>query len=171
MKNPVHIATKFAALNLGPVSDALYRKALRFVRNYRNLNYDAATNGEQRLLRNIAPFGIKTVFDVGANDGSWALACAGILPGATIHAFEIVPETAEKMAARTAGVKAIVANRFGLSDAEGPIDILVDPAHSTWSSTVPGGLAIHGDRFKSVRGTVITGDRYCAEHAIDRIGF
>jgi FkbM family methyltransferase len=171
MKNPIHIATRFAALNLGSVSDALYRKALRFVRNYRNFDYDAATNGEQRLLRTLVPFGIDTVFDVGANDGSWALACAQILPRASIHAFEVVPETAETMIARVGGVPAIAANRFGLSDVEGPIDIFVDPLQSWLSSSVPGGPAIHGDRFKTVRGTVTTGDRYCAGHAIDRIGF
>jgi FkbM family methyltransferase len=176
MKNPIHIATRHAALNLGSVSDALYRKALRFVRNYRNFDYDPATNGEQRLLRVLAPLRIDTVFDVGANDGSWALACAQILGQASrdafsIHAFEVVPETAEKMIARVSGVPAITANRFGLSNAEGPIEIFVDPSQSWLSSTVPGGSAIHGDRFKTVRGTVTTGDRYSAAHAIGRIGF
>src|ERR1700678_988796 len=120
MKNPIHIATRFAALNLGPVSDALHRKVLRFVRNYRNFNHDPATNGEQRLLRSLSPFGIDTVFDVGANDGSWALACSRILPRTSIHAFEIAPETAEKMIARVGGAPTVTANRFGLSNAEGP---------------------------------------------------
>jgi hypothetical protein len=100
MRNPVHIATRFAAINLGSVSDALYRKAERFVRNYRNFNYDPASNGEQHLLRALARFEISTVFDVDANDGSWAIACSQILPNAAIHSFEIVPETSEKMVAR-----------------------------------------------------------------------
>ncbi len=46
------------------------------------------------LLRNVER---PSIFDVGANVGQTALACRRVIPKASIHSFEPIPETFENL--------------------------------------------------------------------------
>lgn len=163
--------TRHAALNLGPVSDSLYRRAKRFARFYENFNYDAESNGEHALLRSLSGAPMQAIFDVGANTGTWSLEAARLFPAARVHAFEIVPATAKQLAIETRNAENVTVNACGLSDREGQAMALVDASESWLSSIVPGTLDIHGDHFTPTTCSVTTGDAYCRSRGVERIDF
>lgn len=174
MKKLMRRAARYGALNLGPVSEAIYRTATRYVRHYKNFNYDPETNGEFYLLEQVPQ--IRTAFDVGANRGEWAIACVTRRQGATVHAFELVPRTYDTLMRNTAGHPAIIANPFGLSDAPGEVEVQIhpDPEVDYLSSMVGGAAAasaIHHTQFVTTRGRVETGDEYCRKNGVEHIDF
>jgi FkbM family methyltransferase len=171
MKSLLRKAVRYGALNLGPVSEAIYRTATRYVRHYKNFNYDPETNGEYHLLASVPQ--VRIAFDVGANRGEWSIACATRRQGATVHAFELVPNTFATLKKNTANYSAIVANPFGLSDAAGEVEVQVhpDPNVDYLSSMFGGSQHIHRTEFVTTRGRVETGDDYCARNGIAQIDF
>jgi len=90
-----------------------------------NVEFDFATNGEQRVLEVVAATLTQpgVLFDVGANQGEWSRIAASLMPAAAIHAFEVVPDTASVLAARVADLPQVHVNAYGLSAAEEPIVI------------------------------------------------
>jgi FkbM family methyltransferase len=148
---------------------ALYETARLFCTRYDNENYDPATNGEYRLLQRLAAVGVKTVFDVGANGGSWSREAASRLPEAKIHAFEIVPKTFARLAETAAGEPRIRPNPFGLSDERGTIQVNAAMTNSELSSLLPVRELLKKENWTTVEGKVLRGDAYCAEHGIDVI--
>lgn len=80
-------------------------------------------DGEQVLLDRVPPSEIQTVFDVGANVGLWSQYALGVFAGATVHAFEIVPETFRLLFERLGKEPRFQAHSFGLSDGAGEIAV------------------------------------------------
>lgn len=149
-----------------PMARAIARRAEKISLAYRNFNYDARSNGEEWFLQNvIAPKSPSVIFDVGANDGSWALNAARLCPRADVHAFEIVPQTADVAARNVDGEKRIILNRCGLSDKPGTIAVRTFAGQSTHASILdlPHGTA------NIVDCPVMRGDDYVAEKNIGRI--
>src|SRR6185503_3798072 len=71
-----------------PDNDLLYRFCRRYVERYNgDNNGDMRTNGELGLLQKVLP-GAQTVFDVGANVGSWVGVALTINGVARYHCFE-----------------------------------------------------------------------------------
>jgi len=139
-----------------------------FLRAYENCDYDMHRNGEAWLLRALAPFDPRVVFDVGANVGDWSVLAATLLPNAALHAFEIVPATHAQLAARVAALgPRIAANAFGLADQEGQLDINVMQDDSTLSSLV----ALHEGPQSTLACPVHTGDAYMKAAGIGHIDF
>lgn len=138
-----------------------------YLKVYHNSNYDSATNGEHRLLKQLAAVKPKVVFDVGANEGQWSLAADKFLQHATIHAFEIVTETARKMAANVEGHGLILTNPFGLADADKTVEVNCYAESTEFSSLMdfPHGLAT------KVPCAVKRGDGYIEAHGIGHIDF
>lgn len=138
--------------------------------------YDPDRNGETELLRRLAPFRPRTVLDVGANRGEWATRAATLLPEATIHAFEICPDTARELTnALEPFAERVIVNAFGLGDAPGTMTVSTF-ANSTVNTIIPLGEADHGLRLHAAQGRastieamVDTGDRYVARAGLDRI--
>lgn len=133
-----------------------------------NVNFDLTANGELEVLRRLSTLSPACVFDVGANVGDWSESATGALPTATIHAFEIVPETAEQLRQRLqlAGLTAVTVNAFGMSDAPGTVQVAHLPGFTEGSSaavTQPLG------EVQWLNCPVTTGDGYCAEHGIEHI--
>ena len=155
------------AANHGALAQSVGRAATRYLRHFNNFNYEPETNGECWLMRQNAD--AATVFDVGANLGDWSLACASICRHATIHAFEILPRTFERLRARVAGNVRIVANPVGLSDTEGEFPVSVHPTNSYLTSLIAGVDQIHHCDFTTETICVASGDQYCSAHAIERI--
>ena len=80
---------------------------------------------------------IKTVIDVGANVGQYALFIADVLPQAKIHAFEPLPTALESLATNTAG-KNVTVYPFALSDEHGKVTMNLNdfgPSSSMLPST------------------------------------
>lgn len=86
-------------------------------------------DGEQGLLDRVPPSDIHTVFDVGANVGHWSQYALGAFPGATVHAFEIVPETSRLLLERLGKEPRFHAHPFGLSDEAGEIAVNIYPSN------------------------------------------
>jgi FkbM family methyltransferase len=137
-----------------------------FVQCCENYNYNPKTNGEYHLVRRLAPHSIGCVFDVGANVGDWAMAVHETCPAATVHAFEIVPQTFERLQRNTVGVSSIVTNNYGLADRQGPVDVRFFHEDPELSSLV----AVPYDRPSViVQSSTMTGDAYCEARGIARI--
>lgn len=143
--------------------------AVEFHRNFENWNYRFSSNGEARVLQCLREgCGIQTIFDVGANEGTWALMAAEQFSQASIHAFEISPPVAEKLIANVAREPRITANARGMSDANKEIEFFYTPNWNTLSS----GVAVTGSTVvEKMRGLVIRGADYCRERGIERIDF
>ncbi len=111
--------------------------------------------------------GAAAIFDVGANVGYWALTAARVNPSATIHSFEIVPETFAAFVENTKTYGRIVANAIGLSDREGTVPVHVaDGVNSVHFST-----ATPFANGRRVECPMTRGDLYAARAGIERIDF
>ncbi len=151
----------------------LDRLCVTFHEAFENRNYDFHENGEHFVLEMLARQpAVDTLFDVGANVGDWSLMAARMMPGASIHGFEIVPETFEIMRTRCAEVPAIHPHPFGLSDAPGVVPVYYSRDLSVVSSCVPdiASKLLNVDTV-AIDGRVTTGDLFCAESEIGRIDF
>ena len=155
------------ASNHGALSRSVGRAAERYLRHFNNVNYDSETNGEYWLMRRNIDAAV--IFDVGANKGDWSLTCASICRHATIHAFEISPQTFERLRARTVDNVRIIANPFGLSDTDGESAINVHPNNSCLTSLIAGVDQIHHCSFAIEKARVAIGDEYCSARAIEHI--
>jgi FkbM family methyltransferase len=107
---------------------------------------------------------IRTVFDVGANVGQWSRLAHNRFKDATIHAFEIVPQTFERLQENLVPYQRILAVPWGLSDKSYLEKIHYPESCSTVSSKVD-------FPFKNVESVliecpVVTGDEY-----LESIGF
>ena len=79
---------------------------------------DMHTNGELRLLRELAPH-LHTVLDVGANVGDWTSMLLALNPTAQIHAFEPCVSAYDKLSRRGFGAN-VTLHQVALSSSAGP---------------------------------------------------
>src|ERR671933_427952 len=56
----------------------------------------------------------RTVLDVGANVGQFAVASAKLLPDAQVHSFEPVPKSVERLRKNVSGLKNVIVYPFAL---------------------------------------------------------
>ena len=134
---------------------------------YQNHSYNMDENGERWILRQLAPFGPKVLFDVGANDGDWLRVARAEVPGAHVHAFEIVGDTFTALTQRVPPSPSITFNAHGLSDHAGQVEMHTYGKHTFLASHV---AFPHGDH-QRVPCPVRRGDDYLDEHGIERIDF
>lgn len=140
----------------------------KYLGYYENLNYDPYSNGEQFVLRSLSRKDMSCIFDVGACIGDWASMAHKIFPGATIHCFEIIQPTVERLKENVKQIRNVVVNDFGLSDKEGVVKVRYfpsDPTHSTMAKYP------HKLEYIVTNGLVMTGDSYIEKHGIDRVNF
>lgn len=142
----------------------------RFLHTYHNgtrAGHGIGRNGEALVLRRLAPFAPAVLFDVGANVGAWTLEARTAIPQAAVHAFEIFPDTFERLAAAVEGAAGISLNPFGLLDRDGTAQVHHDPGvDSVFYSTLADGWT-----GRSRPCPVLRGDTYMARHGIERIDF
>jgi len=87
----------------------------------------------------------RTVLDVGANIGQFAIAAAKFFPHATIHAFEPLPSAAAALRRHAAGLPRVEVHQVALGDREGRAAFRVS-ANSVSSSLLRATRA-HSDAF------------------------
>lgn len=136
---------------------------------FENSNYDFDANGEWRVLVCINKvFSVKTIFDVGANKGLWALTASKIFSNAQIHCFEIIPDTFNTLADNLGGRLNIFLNNVGLSNKEVMLDVNYFNGKSELSTIFE---SDHVFDSKVVNCKVIKGDEYCRLNNIEIIDF
>lgn len=107
------------------------------LRNIENVNFNQKQNGEERLLNKLSVLNFKTIFDIGANVGEWALFANQFWPKSTIHCFEILPTHITILKNNTKVLKNIIVNEYGLSDIECEIEVFYnDKLNSDVSATI-----------------------------------
>jgi FkbM family methyltransferase len=79
---------------------------------------------------------IKTIIDVGANVGQFAIASAKFFPNTFIHSFEPVPDCVTQLQKNVKRLNNIKVYPFALGDAEGEVEFHVNE-HSHSSSILP----------------------------------
>lgn len=109
----------------------------RYLRAWYNENrWGLENNGEAFVLARFGRWAEGrrvTVWDVGAHVGDWSEATHKMVPFATVHSFEIIPEIASTLT----DTEWRSAHAFGLSDAEGTVDVHWNKGHKTESSINP----------------------------------
>ncbi len=137
--------------------------------------------GEKYLLEVIIPkLKIKTVFDIGANDGGYSLILKKSLPSTSIYAFEPHPETFIKLQGNTRKTGIRVFN-VGFGNKEGT-KMLYDFAEDaelkyTQPTSTLASLnkyvieSLHGQKSKSYKVKLATIDSFCKKNKIKSIDF
>ncbi len=151
-----------------PLARAIADACRRYIGWVENCNYDIETNGERALLRKLRGKDIRTVFDVGANVGDWAVAARECFPDASIHCFEIVPTIAEELRRRLQGDRGITVNSFGLGEVERECSVNFFPDVPPLSSLLDYTQQIPSIK---VKGLLRSGDGYLREHRHSPPGF
>lgn len=160
---------KFLFQYLPDDNETLYRVCRKYVERRNGDNDDnMRTNGEMHLLRQALP-GARTVFDVGANVGSWVRAALQVNSSADYHCFE--PSRGAYLALVGADLpKNVRANNVGLSDesAERPLFIFGD-RYGINSLYDRKGISAPVLREESIQLTTL--DAYCERNQIDHVDF
>lgn len=91
----------------------------------------------------------RTVLDVGANVGQFAVAAAKLFPEVRVHSFEPVPECFEKLRKNVSGLGKVTVYPYALGEGEGEVPFHVN-THSHSSSALPLAQG-HRDAFPEAR--------------------
>lgn len=134
---------------------------------------DPATNGEYRLLREMAP-AFDTVLDIGANVGDWTAALLALRPSASIHAFE-PSASAYDAILRRHFPENVVVHKMAISSMAGAASLHIFGDASGMNSLhnrhgLEGGYGIApATRTEDVQ--LQTLDDFCASHGLKRVDF
>lgn len=137
----------------------------------RGFSYDFNENGEEDLLQRVANVNPITVFDVGANVGSWSLIAHRLFPNATIHCFELSRTTFETLK-NNIGHIPFVLNNVGLADKTGVFEYK-DYGTNSGVNTILLDQIYHDKNTqpKIEKATLLTGAEYCQSNNISHIDF
>ena len=133
--------------------------------------------GEKKILEFLAQRNIRfeTIFDVGANDGSYSLMLSKIFPNAEIHAFEPVPATFNAAETELQAAKNVKLHKFGLYRENCLLDIYNDleNPNSQISSVYADGLKefYAVNELQQTKIEVKTLDSFVADQGINCIDF
>jgi FkbM family methyltransferase len=146
----------------------LMEHATLYMDLYRDFSYDPEVNGESLLLKSLATHRIRTVFDVGANVGDWAIQAASRFPEAQIHCFELSESTRSTLRDRCMGQNFHVAD-VALGAQTGAIEYKDYGSGSLVNTMVA--TEFHDSQQPHVMRTaaVITGDEYMASRGVTQI--
>jgi FkbM family methyltransferase len=132
-------------------------------------NWTMHSNGEMLLLRTLAAHWSSspsiTVFDVGANKGSYTKLVRKTMPNSVVHCFEIIPRTRDSLTANLSGIEDVVISDYGLSNAETHLEVgfnYDDDSRARVTSTL---LKMN----EVIACKVQTGDQYLAERNIEAV--
>jgi FkbM family methyltransferase len=85
------------------------------------------------LLELLRPLGVRVIYDIGANVGTWTLLAKSIFPNATVHSFEPLECHCDEFANRTRGITGLHLHRVALGSVPKQMDMYV-PDRSDASS-------------------------------------
>jgi FkbM family methyltransferase len=156
-----------ALVRILPRNEILFRVARKIVDHYNGDNdFDYRTNGEMWLARTALPRA-RVVFDVGANQGDWAILAHDVNPKAVIHCFEPSAATHRLLVQRAPFA---IVNDFGLGDRDAELTLWVFSEGAVSNSLYHRvGTIAEPQGTETVR--VQTLDGYCAARGIEAIDF
>jgi FkbM family methyltransferase len=140
----------------------------QYLKWYGNASYKPERNGERWLLESLGQEAFRTVVDVGANVGSWALIAEQCFPQATIYALEPVPSTAAALRTATAGHQRIQSFAVGLAAHTGTLTLNFHPSassHATFTSYP------HKWSGEPIECEVLRGDEFLTHQGLDQVDF
>jgi FkbM family methyltransferase len=137
---------------------------------YHNQNYDLKTNGEYWVLSTLARFPLACCIDAGANIGEWTAAVKRCCPHATVHSFEIHPQTFSALSGAMDGVAGVHLVNSGLSDRSEEIQLHCFGNLSGLTSAI---AYPHPEelRRQTVTGHAVSGDSYVSRKSIGHVDF
>lgn len=154
----------------GPVK-YLHRVASFVESAYSNEGSNFEFDGERAVLQKLRPADFRIAIDAGANFGDWSAEALTAWPGCEIHAFEVAPQTFERLTDRfrsSAHSKRIALNCFGVSDKSGTSEMYYYPDHPEQTCDTHRHPKDRAERFET---QLITGDEYCDSRRIDAVDF
>jgi FkbM family methyltransferase len=95
-------------------------------------------------------YGIKTVIDIGANEGQFAKRISQILPEAMIYSFEPLPDCHEKLIANSSNIKKFRSFNIALGNSSGKINI--NRSNFSLSSSLLPMTQLHEEAFPFSKG-------------------
>ena len=121
-----------------------------------SLQFGWRRNSELGTLAGLRSRGIRTVLDVGANNGGFAWLAMNALPDARIHSFEPRPSVYAELARRIQKRRAarVTAYNLAIGDHEDEVAMFLHPEDTTTSSLLPSSQACR-DRSSIYRNTEI----------------
>lgn len=131
------------------------------------------SSGELNILRQLKKSGkkIEVIFDVGANIGGYTNVLLSIFPKAQIHCFEPAKETFRTLSKNIVEPN-VTLNNIGISDENANRTLYFDKENSGLASLYNRQLDYLGLEFsKREQIELMTLDKYCQNHGIDRIDF
>jgi FkbM family methyltransferase len=146
----------------------LMERATLYADLYRDFSYDPDVNGESRLLGSLAAHRIRTVFDVGANVGDWALQAGNLFPEARIHCFELSESTRNTLRDRCIGRNIQIAD-VALGARAGSIEYKDYGSGSLVNTMVATKFHDTQQSHQKKVAQITTGDAYMAAHGIAQI--
>lgn len=148
----------------------LYRLAKRYIRWHDGFSYDFSKNGEEWLLKQVTKYiPFRTIFDVGANKGSWSEYALKYFPDSHIHCFEISKDSFDTLSKNLHG-KCCILNNFGLSNVNEFVEYKFY-GKNFGGNTILVRAEYHDKRNEPVilQSRVCRGDDYCDSMGIDSI--
>jgi FkbM family methyltransferase len=140
------------------------------VDGYHNHDYDLKTNGEFWVLSTLARFPLSCFIDVGANIGDWTSAVKSTFPSATVHSFEIHPQTFATLSETMGRLSGVNVVNSGLSDRSEDLQLYCFGNQSELTSAIAYPHDEHLRR-QTVAGHAVSGDSYVSQKSIDHIDF
>jgi len=138
-------------------------------RYYENLNYDYASNGEERVVKVLEKHRPRLILDVGAYRGTWATMARAASPESQIYCFEPVPWALPHLKAQE-GPQRLKVFGFGLGSQDTTRELTAygeEASHlSNFYDYPHGGLT-----GKKIPIEIRRGDAILAEHGIDGVDF
>ena len=135
--------------------------------NQYNWNFEA--NGEVWTVKWAVQTYPGVIFDVGSNQGQWAMAALPHIEERPLHCFEAVPETFESLRTNLSGHPTAILNDVGLGSKPGNITFHHSKATPEVSSRYNIADEYQASRDNIVNVQITTGDEYCRSRAVDRI--
>ncbi|MGH6922219.1 MAG: FkbM family methyltransferase [Propylenella sp.] len=120
------------------------------------------------IKRHLPDFCPKVIVDVGANAGASALAFANAFPEAQIYAFEPVASVFRTLAANFESEPRVRTVNAALGRRSGRAHVTKRPASASNRIVESPNLF---ERRQTEKVTMTSGDEFCVEHGIERIGF
>jgi FkbM family methyltransferase len=128
-------------------------------------------DGEAALLGRLSRFGFQLAIDAGANIGDWAHRALEAWPECRVHAFEVAPETFQKLNERLCAEQKrgrATLECLGLYDRPGTAEMYYYPERPEQTCDSP---RHPNQRAVPFEAHLVTGDAYCDERAIGEVDF
>lgn len=150
----------------------LAKQSLKNIRHYENEDRNHIRNGEFWLQKTLLiHFKTKkiqpTIFDVGANNGDWALNILKIHPEVNLHCFEPSENTFSILTEKLSAFTNVKSNKFGLSKKQQIIEFFENDAPDVTSLY----RRFNARNDKKIKVSLVNGDKYIIDNNIEEINF